>query len=804
MASADTARRLPYDDGTGKAVAIAVRSFAPNEQFGRYQIVEKLGGGGMGSVYRAWDTSLARDIALKIPHFCFKSSPQLLERFHREAKAMATLSHPNICQVFDVGSVDGTHYLTMAFVRGETLSKAIETRAFSIQRVVEIVRTIAVAMHEAHQAGVVHRDLKPANIMLDQRGNPVVIDFGLACDPIGAEISDSDPILGTPAYMSPEQARREYHDIGPLSDIFSLGVVLYRMLSNRLPFEGTGIKLLSQIQHHQPARLRDISPAIPIELQHICQTCLAKHPEDRFQSMSELATALEKLPTLRQPLDNLLIQQQSRATITRGKKYDVFISYAPLDDQPSQGETRGWVQRLIDDLAWRLCQLHGRTDEISFAISHDPIHELHISRRPRFCTSSVLLMVDSPGFRNVVWKRPEAQRLRDECQRRVEDVIVVERDRPIEHSDFTPLLSRLTHRFWFEDLEFGVLRLEGDAAHPTRQRYYAKLDDLARQIYSQLLQISSASDPTTVHRAEGNSKTKIVQNLVVYLAEVPRDLQDERERVKRFLCQLGCEVVPHMWQSPRNREYIQQLRSQLSKADMFIQLLGSTLDARATHLEQSSSWIQYHTAVELGCPILQWRDHNFSLDKVTNNSYRELLQGIYVQGIALPEFHRSIQERLFELAQTKKAERSRQIDPTIPLIFVNVDSADSKLAQPLCSFLADQGLALALPLPNGGPEDTCRDLEANLLDCDGLLIAYSSSPIQWAREQLRIYRRVMQRRQKPLRALAVLEGPTQTRQPLGMMLPNLDIIDCHGGLDTDQLRRFLRKLDRNQEPNSFS
>lgn len=804
MASADTARRLPYDDGTGKPVTMAIRTFAANEQFGRYQIVEMLGGGGMGSVYRAWDTSLARNVALKIPHFCLKSSPELLERFHREAKAMATLSHPNICQVFDVGNVDGTYYLTMALVKGETLAKAIETRTFSIQRAVEVVRTIAIAMHEAHQAGVVHRDIKPANIMLDQRGNPIVIDFGLACDPIGVELCDSDPIIGTPAYMSPEQARREYDSIGPASDIFSLGVVMYRILTNRLPFEGSGITLLSQIQHQSPTPPRDISPEIPTELERICLRCLAKHPEDRFGSMSDLALALEKLPSFRQQLDNLLIQQQSRATISEGYKHDVFISYAPLDDQPSPGESRGWVLRLIDDLAWRLCQLHGRTDEISFAISHDPIHESHISNRPRFSHSSVLLLVDSPGFRNAVWNRPEAKRLRDECRLRMEDLIVVERDRPIAQRDYSPSLSQLTHRFWSEANEFGVVRLDGDAANPTRAHYYAKLDDLARQIYARLLCRSPNTSNTVPHKLRTDQKAAILQNAVVFLADVPRDLHDEHERVRRYLNQLGCEVLPQSWQASNSHEYSIALRKQLGRTNLFVQLLGSNLDAELGRLEQSVTWTQYRAALEVGCPIMQWRPRDFEIEKVANKEYRDMLLGPQVQSIALPEFYRSIQERLLAFTRDNSLSSTSVMDTNIPLIFVNVDSSDLSLAQPLCSYLADQGLALALPLPDGRAEETLRDLEANLIECDALLIAYSSSPIQWAREQLRIYRRVMQRRTKPLKAFAVLEGPNKTRQSLGMMMPNMDVIDCHGGFDTAQLERFLKKLNLSREISTLS
>ena len=795
MSSADTSRRLPHDDFTGRPVTKEIPRFATSEMFGRYRIEEKVGGGGMGSVYRAYDTILERFVALKIPHFCASSDPELIARFQREAKAMATLNHPNLCQVYDVGNLDGTHYLTMAFVEGETLAKALGMLAFSIVRVVDIARTIALAMHEAHMAGVVHRDIKPANIMMDQRGNPIIIDFGLAFEPVVVDSNPGDPFIGTPTYMSPEQANGDLVSIGPHSDIFSLGVVLYRMLTNRLPFEGSGHWLLTQIQTQPPLAPRLISPQIPLELEGICLRCLSKSPCERFASMAELATALENLPSMKQHLDRLLVQKQSRTTLAPQRKYDLFISYAPLDDHVSPDDAKGWVSKLIDDLAWRLCQLHGRTDEISFAVSHDPIHEGFVSEARRFADSALILLIDSPGFRNIVWNSPEAERLRTECSSRREDTICVERDRPLESLRFPGPEGQVSFRFWNDINELGANLLDGEGGKPLQQRYYAAIDDLARHIYSRLMAFRS---PATDLKPSSTGKRILRKKLrpVIFLAETTEDIESKRERVRRYLDQSGIDVVPRNWLPRTTSEFCEAVREELQAADLFVQLLGSHSGRLPSDGNESYATLQLRMAQETGCAVMQWRFPNILLADVADLQQRELLLGPDVQRVALAEFNRSIVEQLDQISQKKQLPDAAIHAREFPLVFVNIDPSDQALGECLCSIFAERGMALALPLPMGHPRDVLVDLEANLIDCDALLIAYAVSPVQWAREQLRIYRRILHKRNKPLRSLAVLEGPPSGKVPLGMILPNMLTLDCRNGIQPEKLEQFLREIEQ--------
>ncbi len=269
-------------------------SFAP-QSFGRYTLLRLLGKGSMGSVYLAHDSELDRNVAIKFPEF--DDRPDLaaaaIERFRREARAMATVHHPNICPIFDVGQHDGRHYLTMAWIDGQTLSEV--AGSLSQAEIVRLVMTTSRALHAAHQAGVVHRDLKPSNVMLDKRGEPIVTDFGLASR---AAVSDSGLthsglIIGSPAYMAPEQVDAAHDKVGPRTDVYALGVILYQLLTGRRPFDGAGLSVLGKIaagiRPESPSQIADVSPA----LEAICLKAMAHQIEDRFESAEALADSLD-------------------------------------------------------------------------------------------------------------------------------------------------------------------------------------------------------------------------------------------------------------------------------------------------------------------------------------------------------------------------------------------------------------------------------------------------------------------------------------------------------------------------------
>lgn len=264
----------------------------------RYRLQRLLGRGAMGVVFLAEDTQVSRRVALKIPAFDLSEDPVLRERFYREARAAALVRHPNICPVYAAGEAEGFQFIAMAYIAGVPLSRFVnKDNPLAFRKAAVVVKKLALALQEAHDAGIVHRDLKPANIMVSERGEPVVMDFGLArlSDAVdNVRVTQTGAIIGSPAYMSPEQVTGDHKTIGPGSDIYGLGVVFYELLTGHLPFTGNGqvMALVAQI-------LRDEAPSpsvhragIPRDLESICLRMLAKTPTDRPASMKQVASLI--------------------------------------------------------------------------------------------------------------------------------------------------------------------------------------------------------------------------------------------------------------------------------------------------------------------------------------------------------------------------------------------------------------------------------------------------------------------------------------------------------------------------------
>lgn len=284
----------------GEVEAAALRSPArprvAGDNFGRYRILKTLGEGAMGSVYLALDTQLQRKVALKIPKVNPKEQSRFIERFMREARAAATLNHPNICPVYDVGEHDDAHFITMGYIQGHSLAEFINPDKPQNERnIATVVRKIALALHEAHANGLVHRDVKPANIMIDHRNEPIIMDFGLARhvdDEKDARLTRDGAILGSPAYMSPEQIEARPEHIGPSCDIYALGVIFYELLTGQLPYQGSVASIIGQILTKEPEHPSKIRSDISPRLAEICLKAMAKQSERRYASMKEMANAL--------------------------------------------------------------------------------------------------------------------------------------------------------------------------------------------------------------------------------------------------------------------------------------------------------------------------------------------------------------------------------------------------------------------------------------------------------------------------------------------------------------------------------
>jgi len=272
-----------------------------DKDLGRYQIIEQIGEGAMGSVYAAMDTTLQRKVALKFPKFS-TNSREALYRFYTEARAAAAIRHPNICPIYDVGEIKCQYYISMALIEGDPLSVvAKNTGPFSEKEIARLIVRIAAALQTAHQHGVVHRDLKPANIMIDNQGEPIIMDFGLAQrETEEPRITKTGAVMGTPSYMSPEQVIGT--NVGPPTDIYSLGVIVYELISGQVPFEGSIGKILVDILELRPPDLQKLNDQISPRFEEICSMMLSKRVSDRYASMEVVAeTFQEFLDTIDEP-----------------------------------------------------------------------------------------------------------------------------------------------------------------------------------------------------------------------------------------------------------------------------------------------------------------------------------------------------------------------------------------------------------------------------------------------------------------------------------------------------------------------
>ena len=307
----EAAAAILVDDETALAIG---------QQFGPYRIDRFLGAGGMGQVYRATDTRLNRTVAIKVLPPTLATDARSRARFDREAKAIAGLSHPHICTLHDIGHQEDVDFLVMEYLEGETLAARLETGPLPLDQVLKYSIEIADALATAHRQGIIHRDLKPSNIVLTKGGGAKLLDFGLAKPAAsfitgGASVMPTTPpgltaqgtILGTFQYMAPEQLEGKEADAR--TDIFAFGAVVYEMLTGRKAFEGKSqASVMGAIMHAEPPAITTIQPLIPPALDRIVKTCLAKDPDDRWQTARDLSRELQWIghePIATAPRDNL-------------------------------------------------------------------------------------------------------------------------------------------------------------------------------------------------------------------------------------------------------------------------------------------------------------------------------------------------------------------------------------------------------------------------------------------------------------------------------------------------------------------
>ena len=335
---------------------------------GRYEIVEKLGTGGMGSVYRVEDTKIHEEVALKLIRPEIAADKKTIERFSNELKLARKIRHKNVSGMYDLGEAEGTHYITMEYISGEDLKSFIKRAApISIERAISITKQVCEGLVEAHKLGIVHRDLKPSNIMIDKAGNARIMDFGIARSIKSEAITGENVIIGTPDYMSPEQV--EGKEVDQQSDIYSLCVVLFEMLTGERPFQGdTSLSVAMKHRSEAPPNPKWLNDQIPDRLSRLVLICLEKEKEKRYQTAEDLLKALSNI-------DEKRIQIADKA---KKKKSIAVLPFTNISADPEQEYfCDGMAEEIINSLTHiRDLKVIARTSSFMFKSKHEDMREI--------------------------------------------------------------------------------------------------------------------------------------------------------------------------------------------------------------------------------------------------------------------------------------------------------------------------------------------------------------------------------------------------------------------------------------------
>jgi len=347
----------------------------------RFEILEEIGSGGMGTVYRVLDKKINEDVALKLLRPEIAADKSIIERFKNELKIARRITHKNVCRMHDIHEEAGTIFITMEYVPGEDL-KSLMRRAgrLSIDKALAVAKEVVEGLSEAHRLGIVHRDLKPQNIMIDRRGSAKIMDFGIARQLRGPELTAAGMMIGTPAYMSPEQVAGEAVD--PRTDIYALGTVLYEMVIGRPPFEGdSGFSVALKHKTELPKPPRESNAQVPEELNRLILKCLAKKKDERYQGADELLAGLNRIEEGISGKTPIPAEKEAAKLTASERECIRSIAVLPFKDMSPQHDQDYFCEGLAEELINALTQVKGlkvaaRTSSFSFKGKDDDIREI--------------------------------------------------------------------------------------------------------------------------------------------------------------------------------------------------------------------------------------------------------------------------------------------------------------------------------------------------------------------------------------------------------------------------------------------
>jgi serine/threonine protein kinase len=767
-----------------------------------YQVLRCLGAGGMGEVYLARDKRLDREVALKVLPPTLAQDPVRRQRFLTEARAASALTHPNACVIHEVGEApEGRFYLVMEYVPGRTLDALIAEGAIDLQRALTIALQAADALEVAHSKGIVHRDIKPSNIIWTDRGQAKVLDFGLAkrlavdaaADPDADTqvLTQTGQVLGTPKYMSPEQALGQAVD--HRTDIFSLGVVLYELITRRCPFAGSTFgDTLNRIMNAAPEPMSTFATGVPPELERIVNRCLEKPLEHRYPSARTLiedlrhlerglsTTAQEPIALRPEPLSapaspsvvaqaglsgatavappsGALVPPAPVAGLLTSasalKGSDVFITYAPIDDRPNLGAHEGWVSQFYRNLELRIEQLSGEPVKVWRHPGAPGQSEADQGILQSLPDVRALVSVLSPPFIKSDACRREVEefcqaaqragRLRVDSRSRIFKVIKT----PVDPKEMPATLSGVFQslmgfEFFEVDAQSGRLReYSEEFGDESRRVFLEKVYDLAHEIH-QVLKACRQEETKGAPAAPAASTAK-----VIYLAETTSDLRAERDRMRRELLERGYVVVPEQPLPFVADELVAAVTGQMRQAQVVIHLVGSRFGLVPEGANESLVELQVRLSGEVTTPgrlgRYIWTPPGLGSDDQRQQQFlRGLQEGRFgMDGTELlcgtvEQLKGLVLKRLTTPRPEPKPVPAAAAGGTVPRIYLVCDRADEAAVEPIEDYLYDCGFEVNVPIFDGDEEQFVEIHQENLKLCDAVLIYFGHASAQWVEMKL--------------------------------------------------------------------
>jgi serine/threonine protein kinase len=675
--------------------------------------------------------------------------------------------------IYEVGETEDVRpYIAMEYVAGQSLAQRIAEGTLELARVVDVAAQVADALDAAHARHIVHRDLKPSNIILNERSQAKVLDFGLAKRlPIGANDpyaetglleTQSGTLLGTPNYMSPEQARAQ--SVDHRTDIFSLGVVMYEMITGRSPFAGASLgDTIGKILNSQPPALARFNYEAPVELERIVLKCLQKDPDRRYQTASDLRVDLVNLKAQLEggkttdvanvPLhaDDDGGKPATRPSLADVSDSDIFISCSQIDDQPLSPAKKGWISQFQHNLRVRLEQLSGervRICSLPMPLGKPPSDGDSLMRTlPNVKT---MVSVISPPFvrSEGCWRGVEqfweaasqAGRLHVGDRPRLFKVVKTPVDLNELPMRVQDLLQRLiAFEFYERDPESGRVReydeTFGEAA---RQRYYERVYDLAYEIAESLKNARRTSGGHSGCRTTSNAPRRI------YLAETTTDLHSARDRIRRELLEQGHTVWPDRPLPLVAGDLERTIAGYLEQSELAIHLIGERYGLVPEDSQESLASLQNRLAAErsksAGLTRLIWmprrvqpRDERQAafLREITESP--EAQHGADVIEDTLENLKEALESRLAPVAKPSPPRPST----TAPRLYLVCDVRDETALEQVEDYFYEQGVEVSLPEFEGDESTVAEVHQRNLQDCDAALIYYGDGGKAWVDIKLR-------------------------------------------------------------------